>query len=105
MPAVAQMKRVKKSRERNIPDEVERAIEVTFDCGQQPPQRREGALKHHRLAGEGVRHCAVESTKVSIKNRDFRLWKTVCNLLTALLDGEQTANSLAAIGIAGSAAV
>src|SRR5215510_13512327 len=35
-----------------------------------------------------------ESTKVSIKNRDFRLWKTIANLLTDENYIPQAANTL-----------
>jgi len=42
IPAAANRKRTGKDRKRKIPPEMERAIEVTFDCGQQQPQRLGG---------------------------------------------------------------
>src|SRR5262249_20532138 len=42
IPADANRNRTKKDKRRKIPDEMERAIEVTFDCGQQQPQRLGG---------------------------------------------------------------
>jgi len=81
-PVVAQIKRNKKSRERNLPDGVDRAIEVTFvwTAAVRTPRKRSSNL----LTGwrRSARHCHAERTKVSIKNRHFRLWKTVLKLLT-----------------------
>jgi hypothetical protein len=79
----APAKKINENRKRRIPPDVERAIRGHLCVDSSSRGAREEAPKTLLTCWGSGRHCLSESTKVSIKNRDFRLWKTIDELVNS----------------------